>query len=123
MVNPRKSLFYPCSGKDLAAPLKQFKDPVDCFWFVDYHYTAAFRMPPIQGFSTPKTTSIRHLSGITLKKKQEYTVEVKTYTSVRDTDGRQVEINLCRGRGYDAFRSIFDQLGETLEVFFYRETA
>ena len=120
MSDKRKSLFYPSCGDDLVVPLECFKDEVECFWFVDINNRRNNPLSSPHGFSALRRVSARVLQGTTIRDKSEYTVKVTTYTCIRETDGRTLEINICEGRGYDAFRSIFDDLGEKLAVFFYR---
>jgi len=115
-----KSLFYPSCGADLATPIERFQDDVDRFWFVDTRRLCRKDFSRLNGISMPERTGRQLLNGATLLKKEGYTVSVETYVCFRETDGRALEINLCMGRGYDAFRSIFDDRGELLSTFFYR---
>jgi hypothetical protein len=118
------SLFYPCCGDDLDNPLRIYIHLIKDFWFVDIlshhnhindHTNKLLRS---LGYEWKKEIKDK-FNGITLCKKEYYAIEVKTFTYIKISDGREVNIHRCCGKGYDALRSVFDGNNYTLGVFFY----
>jgi hypothetical protein len=110
--------------------VKLFRDEVKSFWFADYTY-AGFHSShrPISTADALKSllheyeiidTTVLNLAGTTLRRNTPYKVQVHRYTLRSVRDSYTIDVNLCAGHGFNVFRSIYDGLGLSLDIFFYR---
>lgn len=122
------SLFYPCCGTDIQEPLIRFHDEVSHFWFVDDSMKSdslqalahATELVMAHDQYTLTETNNRSLLGRTIRKREPYRVNVHTQSYRSRSGERDLHVHFCEGRGYDAFRAVFDDLSHRLAVFFYR---
>ena len=126
------SLFYPCSGNDLEAPIRLFSPHVTEFWFVDRGYFTPGHQDTRQyGYDRPADEVASVLEGnadYTLLRKDlagmpswsmhkrdiEPCILTETYRHL--PSGKTIRIKRRRGYGFSAFRNDIRQIG----VFFYR---
>ena len=128
----RRHLFYPSSGTDFRMPIQMCIRDIDEFWFVDPRYDgggsdfypidtreAAQKMQRyLRGFDLVDITQTQ-LEGHT-QKKAPYLVVQNTIHFYSRREERHLHIHLCGGLGFNAFRSIFDGTGRSLNIFFYQ---
>ena len=118
------TLFYPSAGYDIATPIEIFSSRLNNFWFIDTIYggepllreDSDYR--PIPGQSREKIKT-----GRTLKKHEPFEIKIYQETYERKQDQRRITVHQCKGRGYDAFRTLRTLLKSQqtqLSVFFYR---
>ena len=126
------ALFYPCSGNDLAAPIRLFSPRVTEFWFVDRGYFTPGHQDTRQyGFDRPADEVVPVLGGdadyqllhkdiVGLPSWSPHNRDIEpcilTETYRHLPSGRTIKIKRRRGYGFSAFRNDIRQIG----VFFYR---
>lgn len=119
---PRGSLFYPSAGRDIETPIAMFHAHVERFWFVDTTYdtedTRSLPRLPDQ-FQVVDEKSLT-ASGTTIRRHERFELQVFSRKVVTRDSGRTFDVGFCRGRGYDAFRSLIVEPVRTLSVFFHR---
>ncbi len=114
-------LFYPCSGNDVATPLAVFGEHVDDFWFVDRAYTKDQLERLLDRLSVDVVScDSREIVGTTIKTASEYRLFIWNYVCRVPGIPRELTLHFCRGRGYDAFRSLFRIPDKNISIFFYR---
>ncbi len=114
-----RRLFYPSAGDDLLDPIKTFLPHVDDFWFVDITYglrSNALTEPSYQCVDVSNEV----LRGVTIKRKLDFRIRVQTERYAHVPTGRRFTVNMCKGRGYNAFRVAIRDRGKRLSVFYYR---
>ena len=99
------NLFYPSAGDDIDTPIGVFSSWLSDFWFVDINYREdrPLRWNKRAYKRIHRERTIEH--GITLKRRQEFEIEVFHETYERRLDQRRITTHQCKGRGYDAFRT------------------
>ena len=126
------ALFYPCSGNDLATPIRLFSPFVTDFWFVDKAYfTPGHQNTRCYGFDAPANRVApvldgnvhyvlldRSIRGIPMWPTSAADVDpcVLTETYRHLPSGITIRVRRRRGYGFSAFNQEVDQIG----VFFYR---
>ena len=134
MSHLNKNLFYPCSGEDFYVPIQKCWKDVEHFWFVDPRYDGgpeAFAPLDVKKIMRSflrrmncdfVASSQVTLTGLTRKGKRPYTVQQMSYVVRSRTKESPQErtIHFCRGLGFNALLSIFDQTDRTLDIFYYR---
>lgn len=114
-----RNLFYPCSGQDFTEPIERFLPFIDEFWFVDIAYDLSQRLVP-KGFLRHLETDQVQETGLTLRRKTPFKVQIRTDTYYEESTGRKIKIHSCKGKGYDTFRVAFRNTGKQLSIFFHR---
>jgi hypothetical protein len=127
-----KLLFYPCSGNDLIAPIKQFANSISDFLFVDYGYfrpghqdtrhygmdLPADQVSPVldghKGYRLLSTNIVGPTSWPT--NNPEITPCVLTETYLHVATGRKFNVHRRRGYGFSALRNEIS----SLDIFYYR---
>ena len=116
------TLFYPSAGYDISTPIEVFSSRLNNFWFVDPIYTGS---PLLENnsnyqFVDDPNNQKRSISGKTLRKREPFEIEIYQETYKRKQDQRRITVYQCKGRGYDAFRTLLKSQQTQLSVFFYR---
>ena len=110
------ALFYPSAGADLEIPLHAFRPWISDFWFVDQSYAVENQYGPRDLLEDVR---LEEVNGVTLRSGSPYRIAIR-HETYRTENGRTFTIHACRGRGYDAFRSLIRGNGRKLSVFFHR---
>lgn len=124
----RKSLFYPCCGNDIIIPLIEYNEIIDDFWFVDIENNERSNLDTIMSLLQSELSDNVFIGkifsgkmyGLRIKDNEKYVLSINTYKIVNNITKRVINIHLCKGNAYSAFRSIFDDLKYNLYVFFHR---
>jgi len=127
-----KILFYPCSGNDLIAPIKQFAASISDFWFVDFGYfrpghqdTRHYGMdlpadqvsPVLEGHKGYRLLSTNIVGPTSWPRNNpEITPCVLTETYLHVATGRKFNVHRRRGYGFSALRNEI----RSLDIFYYR---
>lgn len=114
-----RNLFYPCSGQDFTEPIEKFLPFIDEFWFVDLIYKLDKPLLP-KGLLEHLKTNYAKETGLTLRKKTPFKVQIRTDTYLEQSSNRKIKVHSCKGRGYDTFRIAFRNTGKQLSIFFHR---
>lgn len=126
------TLFYPCSGNDLIAPLQMFGPFINTFWFVDRGYFSPghqdTRHYGMDGSADMQEPLLGHEPLYTLRKvtidgppswdryKRDIEPCIRSEVYQHAPTGRQITVHLRRGYG----RSAFHKHIRTIGIFFYR---
>ncbi len=113
------NLFYPCSGKDFIIPIESFLPWISSFWFVDVNYNSQPALKDLSGYRLLKQSSY-NLAGKSLNSRYPYEIKIFRQEYQHNKSNQQFTISKCRGRGYDAFRSVIKLNKLPLSIFFYR---
>lgn len=115
-----RTLFYPCCGRDFGLPLGIFGPYIVDFWFVDVKPDVRFPDRALPGFVVLGRERFSS-SGTTIERKKPFTIETERVILRNARTGRTLRVNVCHGRGYDAFRLFFKdrQPRQPFSVFFY----
>jgi len=116
-----RRLFYPSSGGDVIQPVSTFLPFIDEFWFVDTNYDLTQPLLANKGLNLNfESSEWQRLSGTTIRANEPYEIEVQREAYRHESTDRKIIVNVCRGRGYDLFRTAFRIPNEMISVFFYR---
>ena len=115
-----RALFYPCAFHDIDTPIGTFLPYINEFWFADVAYNHRRRPTPNVARYPQESRSHFELTGQTIRRRLPYTIPVTSTVYSAPELGCSFKVNLCEGRGYDVFHTVFRKTGRKLSVFFHR---
>ncbi len=114
-----KNLFYPSAGYDLEDLVKWFSPSITNFYFIDIIYDSKTALTNETEYKLLDQANCS-LNGKTINNKEQYKIEISKQLYEDINLRHQFSVYMCRGRGYDAFRSIFKLQDCRMSIFFYR---
>ena len=118
------NLFYPSAGDDISTPIEVFSARLSNFWFVDTSYEGEPLLREKSDYRLiPGECEEKIRNGRTLRRHEPFEIKICQETYEREQDQRRITVHQCKGRGYDAFRTLRTLLKSQqtqLSVFFYR---